>query len=90
MKKSTKKSLEGKVGIAAARSLSKRENWEDGTGGTDPEKSRNFGGRKPINDHSLQSNHSIRELTEWEQHSGHDPRTRKGSPIVGSGKRFAK
>jgi hypothetical protein len=80
MKKNTKKSLEGKVGTATARNLSHREGWEKDGLGTRPEKSRSHG-ETLIHDHSRQSDHSIRDLTEWEKSGGQkDISVRKGSP----------
>jgi hypothetical protein len=87
MKKSTKKSLVGVVGTATARSLSGRTDFEAGTEGTRPEKSRTHGNTL-VHDHSRQSDHSIRDLTKWETHSGQkDIRVRKGSPTLGAGKK---
>ena len=87
--KSTKKSLEGKVGTVVTRNISKREGWERGTEGTRPENSKTHG-TTLVYDHSRQSDHAIRELTKFEQASGHDPRIKRGSPIVGTAKRFGK
>ena len=86
MKKSTKKPLEGKVGTSTAKSLSRREGFEQGTEGTHPDKSRTHGNTL-VHEHSRQSDHSIRELTAWEKSGGQiDPRVRKGSPTLGAKK----
>jgi hypothetical protein len=87
MKESTKE-LKGRVGEVITRNISKKSDWERGTLGTRPEKSRTHGDTL-ILENSKQSNHTP-GLTEFEQNSGHDPRIRRGSPIVGSGKRFGK
>jgi hypothetical protein len=83
-----KADLKGKVGTVAARNISKREGWEKGTEGTRPEKSRTHGDTL-INENAKASDHTP-TLSAFESNSGHDPRVRKGSPIVGSGKRFAR
>lgn len=83
-----KENLKGKVGTSTARNISKREGWEKGTEGTRPEKSRTHGDTL-ISDKAKVSDHTP-TLTAFESNSGHDPRIRKGSPIVGTGKRFAK
>ena len=87
MKKNTKKSLEGVVGVSLAKNLSRREGWERSGFGTRPEKSKTHG-TTLIHEHSRQSDHSIRDLTQWEKHSGQtDIRIRKGSPTLGAGKK---
>jgi hypothetical protein len=84
-----KDNLKGKVGTAVARNISgKKTDWERSGLGTVPEKSRTHGDTL-ILDNSKQSNHTP-GLTDFERNSGHDPRVRRGSPIVGSGKGFAK
>jgi len=84
--KSKKQLLEGKVGTATARNISKREGWEKGSDGTPAGKSRAHG-TTLTHEHSRQSDHSIRDLTEWEKHSGQkDIRVRKGSPTLGGKK----
>jgi len=87
--KSKKQSLEGKVGTATARNISRREGWEKDSEGSAPESSR-MHGKTLVHEHSRQSDHSIRELTEWEKHSGQkDIRVRKGSPVLDN-KKFAR
>jgi hypothetical protein len=83
-----KADLKGKVGTVVTRNISKREGWEKGTLGTRPEKSRTHGDTL-VNEKSKQSDHTP-TLTAFESNSGHDPRKRSGSPVVGSGKRFGK
>jgi len=83
-----KKDLVGKVGTSVARNISKREGWEKGSDGTPAEKSRTHGNTL-INDKAKTSDHTP-TLTAFESNSGHDPRKRSGSPVVGSGKRFAR
>jgi len=86
--KSKKQSLEGKVGTATARNISRREGWEKDSEGSAPESSR-MHSRTLIHEHSRQSDAGI-TLSDFEKNSGHDPRKRAGSPTVGSGKRFGK
>ncbi len=83
-----KKDLKGKVGTSVARNISKREGWEKGSDGTPAEKSRTHGDTL-INPKSKQSDHTP-TLADFEANSGHDPRVRRGSPVVGRGKRFAR
>ena len=84
--KSTKKSLEGVVGTATAKSLSRREGFEKGGLGTRPERSKTHG-TTLVHEHSRQSDASVRELTEWEKSGGQiDPRVRVGSPTLGAKK----
>ena len=87
MKESTKQ-LKGRVGEVVTRNISRKEGWERGTEGTPAEKSKTHGDTL-ILERSKQSDH-VPALTNFEKNSGHDPRVRRGSPIVGTGKRFGK
>jgi hypothetical protein len=83
MKKESKKQLEGKVGTATARNISKREGWETG------DSSDYRTGAVLSHPHSKLSDHTP-GLTAWEQRGGQvDIRVRKGSPVL-SGKKVGR
>jgi hypothetical protein len=84
----SKKNLEGVVGVSVAKNISRREGWEKGSDGTPAEKSRTHGNTL-INESTKVSDHTP-GLKDFEKNSGHDPRKRSGSPVVGSGKKFVR